>query len=91
VTPAPTSLHPLSSLDPYMLTYVLCAFTLSNSLQVCTPLVLEPAPNMYTYAVLHYAVGCFMSLFWCLRPEYSGRVRGGKRRRVPAGSGYKAS
>ena len=26
-------------------------------------LFLEPAPNMYTYAVLHYAFGCFMSLF----------------------------
>ena len=26
-------------------------------------LFLEPAPHMYTYAFLHYAVGCFMSLF----------------------------
>ena len=29
-------------------------------------LFLEPAPNMYTYAFLLYAVGCFMSLFWFL-------------------------
>ena len=30
-------------------------------------LFLEPAPHMYTYAFLLYAVGCFMSLFWfCL-------------------------
>ena len=26
-------------------------------------LLLEPAPIVYTYVVLHYAVGCFMSLF----------------------------
>ena len=29
-------------------------------------LFLEPAPHMYTYAFLHYAVGWFMSLFWFL-------------------------
>ena len=31
-----------------------------------TLLFLEPAPIAYTYAFLHYAVGCFMSLFWFL-------------------------
>ena len=35
----------------------------ASSLLCMSLLFLEPAPFLYTYAFLHYAVGCFMSLF----------------------------